>query len=168
LVKFPFLANYMTRLGGIVACRENAEWVLDNDELLGFFPEGIRGAFSLYRDAYKLKKFGRDEFVRMALRNRAPIVPFVTLGSAETFPILGKIEWRWFRRRTDWPFLPIVAVEVAHALPGADAGPSPPSARGGGRPGCRAGDQPRGEGEDGRGAPGDAPEAEVRLLRLDF
>jgi 1-acyl-sn-glycerol-3-phosphate acyltransferase len=107
LIKFPFLANYMTRLGGIVACRENAEWVLGNDELLGFFPEGIRGAFSLYRDAYRLKKFGRDEFVRMALRNRAPIVPFVTLGSAETFPILGKIEWRWFRRRTDWPFLPI-------------------------------------------------------------
>lgn len=107
LIKLPFLANYMTRLGGIVACRENAEWVLGNDELLGFFPEGIRGAFSLYRDAYKLKKFGRDEFVRVALRNRAPIVPFVTLGSAETFPILGKIEWRWFQRRTDWPFLPI-------------------------------------------------------------
>jgi hypothetical protein len=31
----------------------------------------------------------------------------VTLGSAETFPILGKIEWKWFRRHTDWPFLPI-------------------------------------------------------------
>jgi 1-acyl-sn-glycerol-3-phosphate acyltransferase len=107
LIKFPFLANYMTRLGGIVACRENAEWVLGRGELLGFFPEGIRGAFSLYRDAYTLKRFGRDEFVRLALRHRAPIVPFVTLGSAETFPILGKIEWRWFRKVTDWPFLPI-------------------------------------------------------------
>lgn len=107
LIKLPFLANYMTRLGGIVACRENAEWVLGNDELLGFFPEGVRGAFSMYRDAYRLKRFGRDEFVRMALRHRAPIVPFVTLGSAETFPILGKIEWRWFKKRTDWPFLPI-------------------------------------------------------------
>ncbi|HEX6863557.1 MAG TPA: 1-acyl-sn-glycerol-3-phosphate acyltransferase [Thermoanaerobaculia bacterium] len=107
LIKLPFLANSMTRLGGIVACRENADWVLGSGELLGFFPEGVRGAFSMYRDAYKLKRFGRDEFVRTALRNRAPIVPFVTLGSAETFPILGKIEWRWFRKRTDWPFLPI-------------------------------------------------------------
>jgi 1-acyl-sn-glycerol-3-phosphate acyltransferase len=107
LIKFPFLANYMTKLGGIVACQENADWVLGNDELLGFYPEGIRGAFSMYRDAYKLKKFGRDEFVKTALRNRAPIVPFVTLGSAEAFPMLGKIEWRWFKKHTDWPFLPI-------------------------------------------------------------
>lgn len=107
LIKFPFLANYMTRLGGIVACQENADWVLGNDELLGFYPEGIRGAFSLYRDAYRLKKFGRDEFVKVALRNRAPIIPFVTVGSAEIFPILGKIEWRWFKRYTEWPFLPI-------------------------------------------------------------
>lgn len=107
LIKFPFLANYMTRLGGIVACQENADWVLGNDELLGFYPEGIRGAFSMYRDAYELKRFGRDEFVKMALRNRAPIVPFVTLGSAETFPMLGRIEWRWFKKRTGWPFLPI-------------------------------------------------------------
>ncbi|MES1241642.1 MAG: 1-acyl-sn-glycerol-3-phosphate acyltransferase [Acidobacteriota bacterium] len=107
LIKFPFLANYMTKLGGIVACQENADWVLGNDELLGFYPEGIRGAFSMYRDAYRLKKFGRDEFVKMALRNQAPIVPFVTLGSAEIFPILGRIEWRWFKRYTEWPFLPI-------------------------------------------------------------
>jgi 1-acyl-sn-glycerol-3-phosphate acyltransferase len=107
LIKFPFLANYMTRLGGIVACQENAAWVLGNDELLGFFPEGIRGAFSMYRDAYRLKKFGRDEFVKMALRNRAPLVPFVTVGNAEIFPILGKIEWRWFKKYTEWPFLPI-------------------------------------------------------------
>lgn len=107
LVKFPFLANYMTKLGGVIACQENAEWVLAKDELLGFFPEGIRGAFSMYRDAYKLKKFGRDEFVRMALRGRAPIIPFVTVGSAEIYPILGKIEWSWFKRYTEWPFLPI-------------------------------------------------------------
>jgi len=107
LIKFPFLANYMTKLGGIVACQENADWVLGNDELLGFYPEGIRGAFSMYRDAYKLKKFGRDEFVKVALRNRAPIIPFVTVGSAEIYPILGKIEWSWFKRYTEWPFLPI-------------------------------------------------------------
>ncbi|HWM89263.1 MAG TPA: 1-acyl-sn-glycerol-3-phosphate acyltransferase [Thermoanaerobaculia bacterium] len=107
LIKFPFLANYMTKLGGIVACQENAEWVLGNDELLGFYPEGIRGAFSMYKDAYKLKKFGRDEFVRTALRGRAPIIPFVTVGSAEIYPILGKIEWSWFKRYTEWPFLPI-------------------------------------------------------------
>jgi 1-acyl-sn-glycerol-3-phosphate acyltransferase len=107
LVKFPFLGDYMTKLGGIMACQENADWVLGRDEMVGMFPEGIAGAFTMYRDAYRLGKFGRDEFVKIALRNRTPLVPFVTAGSAEIYPIWGKIEWRWFRRFSEWPFLPL-------------------------------------------------------------
>ncbi len=107
LIKFPFLANYMTKLGGIIACQQNADWVLANDELLGMFPEGIQGAFTRYRDVYKLGKFSRDEYVKMALRQGAPIVPFVTVGSAEIYPILAKIHWRRFERFTEWPCLPL-------------------------------------------------------------
>jgi 1-acyl-sn-glycerol-3-phosphate acyltransferase/nucleoside-diphosphate-sugar epimerase len=107
LVKLPFLANYMTKLGGILACQENADRVLSRGEILGMFPEGINGAFTMYRDAYKLGKFGRDEYVRMALRNRAPIVPFVTVGSAEIYPILGRLDWKWVKRTTEWLFLPL-------------------------------------------------------------
>ncbi|HUO86660.1 MAG TPA: 1-acyl-sn-glycerol-3-phosphate acyltransferase [Thermoanaerobaculia bacterium] len=107
LLKFPFLFNYMTKLGGVMACQENAARVLGSDQMLGIFPEGIHGAFTPYRRAYRLGRFGRDEFVRMALRNRAPIVPFVTVGSAEIFPILGRVDWRWWKRLTLWPYLPI-------------------------------------------------------------
>lgn len=107
LVKMPFLANYMTKLGGILACQENADWVLGQDELLGMFPEGIHGAFTMYRDAYRLGKFGRDEYVKMALRQSAPIVPFVTVGSAEIYPILGRIDSKLVRRVAEWPFLPL-------------------------------------------------------------
>ncbi|HEY2738327.1 MAG TPA: 1-acyl-sn-glycerol-3-phosphate acyltransferase, partial [Thermoanaerobaculia bacterium] len=107
LIKFPFLANYMTKLGGLLACQENADWVLGQGEILGMFPEGIHGAFTMYRDAYRLGRFGRDEYVKMALRNRAPIVPFVTVGSAETYPILARINSRLVRRVAEWPYLPI-------------------------------------------------------------
>lgn len=107
LTKFPFLADFMAKLGGIMARQEHGDYVLQRDELLGVFPEGIRGAFTMYRRAYTLGKFGRDEFVRMALRNRAPILPFVTVGSAEIYPILRRVDWRWFKRYTEWPFLPI-------------------------------------------------------------
>jgi 1-acyl-sn-glycerol-3-phosphate acyltransferase len=107
LIKFPFLANYMTKLGGIIACQGNADWVLGNDELLGMFPEGIQGAFTMYRDAYRLGKFGRDEYVKMALRHGAPIVPFVTVGSAEIYPILWRVDSKLVRRVAEWPFLPI-------------------------------------------------------------
>jgi 1-acyl-sn-glycerol-3-phosphate acyltransferase len=107
LIRFPFLFNFHTKLGGIIACQENADRVLSRDEILAIYPEGIRGAFATYRDAYRLGKFGRDEFVKMALRHRAPIVPFVTVGSAETFPIIGKLNWNWWKRHTEWPFFPI-------------------------------------------------------------
>ena len=107
LVKLPFLANFMTRLGGIHACRENAARVLEADEILGIFPEGIRGAFALYRDAYRLRRFGRDDYVKLAIRHRSPIVPFVTVGSAEIFPIFKKLRWRWWRRWSEWPCLPL-------------------------------------------------------------
>src|SRR5437868_451793 len=107
LIKFPFLFNFHTKLGGVIACQENADRVLSRDEILAIYPEGIRGAFALYRDAYRLGKFGRDEFVKVALRHGAPIVPFVTVGSAETFPILGKLDWGWWKRRTEWPFFPL-------------------------------------------------------------
>ncbi|HSL83011.1 MAG TPA: 1-acyl-sn-glycerol-3-phosphate acyltransferase [Thermoanaerobaculia bacterium] len=107
LVKFPFLAGFMTRLGGVPACRENADRILAAEGMVGVFPEGIRGAFTPYRRAYRLGKFGRDEYVRMALRNRAPIVPFVTVGSAEIFPIVARLDWGWWKRFSEWPYFPI-------------------------------------------------------------
>jgi 1-acyl-sn-glycerol-3-phosphate acyltransferase len=107
LLKFPFLANFMTKLGGVVACQESADRVLESGEMLGIFPEGIHGAFTLYRDAYKLHAFGRDAFVKLALRHRAPIVPFVTVGSAEIFPIFARIRSRRWTNYAGWPFIPI-------------------------------------------------------------
>ncbi len=117
LTKPPFLSDFMTRVGGILACRVNAERVLRNDELLGVFPEGIRGAFTRYRDAYRLRRFGRNEFVRLAIANRAPIIPFVTVGSAEIFPILGKIRWPWWQRLSLWPCFPITPTLSLLPLP---------------------------------------------------
>lgn len=107
LVKFPFLANFMTKLGGIIACQKNAGHVLDRNELLGVFPEGIRGAFVRYSQAYRIHDFHRDAFVRIALRHQAPIIPFVTVGSAEIFPIFAQIKSRLWTRYTEWPIFPI-------------------------------------------------------------
>ncbi len=106
LIKFPFIFNLMTKLGGIIACQENADHILERDEMLGIFPEGVSGPFRLYRDAYRLGKF-RNDFVKIALRHRAPIVPFVIVGSAETFPVMAKIKWGWWKRHSQWPFIPL-------------------------------------------------------------
>ena len=105
--RFPFVFDFTTKLGGMPANQDSADYVLEHDELLGIFPEGIRGVFSLYKDAYALRKFGRHDFVKIALRHGAPIIPFVIVGSAETYPIMGKIDWAWWKRKTQWPYFPL-------------------------------------------------------------
>lgn len=117
LIKHPFLAPYMLRCGGLNACRENGDWVLAHQGLLGIFPEGIRGAFTPYKDAYRLQSFGRHDFVKFALRARVPIVPFVIAGSAEIFPIFGKLDWPWWKRVSEWPCFPITPTLSMLPLP---------------------------------------------------
>ncbi|HEY6348227.1 MAG TPA: 1-acyl-sn-glycerol-3-phosphate acyltransferase [Candidatus Angelobacter sp.] len=107
LFKFPFISTWTRRLGGVLACQESADRILENGELLGVFPEGVHGAFSLYRHAYVLKSFGRDSFVKLALSHRAPIIPFVTVGSAEILPIFMRIKSRRWTRYSDWPCIPV-------------------------------------------------------------
>lgn len=107
LFKFSLVAGFVRKFGGVLATEENAERILRNEELLGIFPEGVHGAFAVYRDAYKLKRFGRDSFVKLALRYRAPIVPFVTVGSVEALPVFAQIKSRRWTRFADWPCIPV-------------------------------------------------------------
>jgi 1-acyl-sn-glycerol-3-phosphate acyltransferase len=107
LVKFPVLTRFMWRMGGVMACEKNAEWVLNRCDILGVYPEGIHGAFKMYRDAYKLGKFGWPNYIHWALKHNAPVVPFVIVGSAEIFPILGKIPLPWLKQYLEWPFIPV-------------------------------------------------------------
>ncbi len=117
LTRPPFLSNFIVKLGGLQACQQNADHVLQQGGLVGIFPEGIRGTFLRYREVYKLQRFGRPDYVRIALRNRAPIVPFVTVGSAEIFPIFGKLDWGWWKRLSYWPCFPITPTMSLVPLP---------------------------------------------------
>lgn len=107
LLRFSPIAKFVSRLGGVLACQENADRVLAGGQLLGVYPEGVQGAFTVYRHAYRVRSFGRYDFVRMALRHRAPIIPFVNVGSAESLPVFAQIKWRFWMRNTQWPCLPV-------------------------------------------------------------
>ena len=117
LLKFPFLAPYMQKLGAVPAAAEGADWVLSQNGVLAVFPEGIRGAFLKYGpDVYQPTRFQPD-FVAFALRHGAPIVPFVTVGSAEIYPIFGKLNWSWWKRLSEWPCLPLTPTLGTVPLP---------------------------------------------------
>ena len=117
LVKMGVLARFMRRMGGVIACRKNAGEVLQRGELLGIFPEGIRGSFKYYKDVYKLGSFGRPDYARFALEHSVTVIPFVMVGCAEIYPIFGKLNWRWVQRGLEWPCLPITPTFPFFLLP---------------------------------------------------
>jgi 1-acyl-sn-glycerol-3-phosphate acyltransferase len=101
----PFLGPMMNRIGGVRACPENAERLLARDELVAVFPEGVKGMSKLWKDRYRLQRFGRGGFVKLALRARAPIVPVAVIGAEEATPMLAKVTW--FAKNIGLPWLPV-------------------------------------------------------------
>ncbi|MBI4125898.1 MAG: acyltransferase family protein [Deltaproteobacteria bacterium] len=88
----PSVGWVMERLGGLRASRENARAMLDDDQLIAVFPEGVRGVGKFYEDRYQLERFGHGGFVRIAMQTRAPIIPTAIIGAEEIYPLVGKSE----------------------------------------------------------------------------
>jgi 1-acyl-sn-glycerol-3-phosphate acyltransferase len=101
----PFLGSLVARIGGVRACRENGERLLGKGELVGVFPEGIRGMRKEFRDRYRLQRFGRGGFVALALATGAPIVPVAVVGAEETHPLLAT--WEWPAKLLGLPYFPL-------------------------------------------------------------
>jgi 1-acyl-sn-glycerol-3-phosphate acyltransferase len=105
LITLPFVQSYLARLGGVRACRENAERLIRSGEAVLVFPEGQKGAAKVFRERYRLKRFGRGGVVRVALETRVPIIPIGIVGAEEAHPILFK--WDTPARVVGLPFLPV-------------------------------------------------------------
>jgi 1-acyl-sn-glycerol-3-phosphate acyltransferase len=101
----PFLAPLLAQSGAVRANQENAERLLHKGELVGVFPEGVKGVGKPFKDRYKLARFGRGGFVRLALRTGAPIVPCAVVGAEEVHPKLASVDW--LGRPFGLPYLPI-------------------------------------------------------------
>ena len=105
LITLPFVQPYLARLGGVRACRENADRLLQTGHWVVAFPEGVKGAAKVFRERYQLKRFGRGGVVRTALENGVPLVPVGIVGPEEAHPILFK--WHTPARMVGLPFIPV-------------------------------------------------------------
>jgi 1-acyl-sn-glycerol-3-phosphate acyltransferase len=101
----PFVGSAMNRLGAVRACQENAERLLAEERLVAVFPEGAKGIGKLYKDRYRLQRFGRGGFIRLCLRTQTPIVPCAIVGAEEANPMLYRIEY--MAKTLGIPYLPI-------------------------------------------------------------
>ncbi len=89
----PIIGPTAIRYGAVRAGPDAADAILAAGGVLGVFPEGSAAALRPWRERYRLHRFGRGGFVKVALRAGAPIVPCAILGSEEASPGISRTGW---------------------------------------------------------------------------
>ena len=90
-IGMPVLSWFLRRTGQTVGHPDDTRRLLERDELVLVFPEGVRGTGKRFKDRYRLRRFGRGGFVATAIRARAPIIPVSIIGSEEIYPMVGDL-----------------------------------------------------------------------------
>ena len=89
---YPGFSMLVSKIGGVPAHPANVHRLLhDERQLVLVFPEGRKGTEKLYKDRYRLRRFGRGGFVEAAMRARVPIVPIAVVGAEEAAPIFAHV-----------------------------------------------------------------------------
>jgi 1-acyl-sn-glycerol-3-phosphate acyltransferase len=84
----PFVSYLFSRWGQITGTPENCKRLLEDDEVILVFPEGVRGIAKPFTRRYQLQEFGNG-FLRLALETRTPIVPVAVVGAEEQAPAVN-------------------------------------------------------------------------------
>ncbi len=101
----PMLSWFLRRTGQTVGHPDDTRRLLERDELVLVFPEGVRGTGKTFKERYRLRRFGRGGFVTTAIRARAPIIPISVVGSEEIYPMVRDL--RPLARLFGLPYFPV-------------------------------------------------------------
>lgn len=100
----PVLGVLMNRIGAVRAHPENAIRLLQEGRPVIVFPEGFLGISKPFTQRYQLKRFGRGGYVKLALKQKVPIVPVAIVGAEESMPLLAKLPGGMF----GLPYVPLM------------------------------------------------------------
>jgi 1-acyl-sn-glycerol-3-phosphate acyltransferase len=89
---YPGFSMLIPKIGCVAAHPANVHRLLyDEEQLVLVFPEGRKGTEKLYKDRYRLRRFGRGGFVEAAMRAGTPIVPVCVVGAEEAAPVFAQM-----------------------------------------------------------------------------
>lgn len=84
----PFVSTFFARLGSVVGAPDNARRLLEREEAVLVFPEGVKGVSKPFTRRYQLQDFGTG-FMRIAMKTGAPILPVAVIGAEEQYINVG-------------------------------------------------------------------------------
>jgi 1-acyl-sn-glycerol-3-phosphate acyltransferase len=90
---YPGASVLLPKIGCVAAHPANVHRLLyDEGQLVLVFPEGRKGTEKLYKERYRLRRFGRGGFVEAAMRAQSPIVPVCVVGAEESAPVFAQLK----------------------------------------------------------------------------
>ena len=92
MARLPVLGNFLIQVGMIRASHAAADRALQAGCKVMVLPGGNYEAFRPYRQRHRVDFGGHVGYVRLALRNRVPVVPVLCLGGHETLYVVFRGE----------------------------------------------------------------------------
>lgn len=87
----PSISTLFARAGGVGGARGTMRYLLEHDELVLVFPEGVPGISKGFFKRYQLQQW-RVGHVEMAIRHQAPVVPVGVVGAEESWPQIARLD----------------------------------------------------------------------------
>lgn len=105
--KLPFISTFLVRCGNVLGDSRNCIELLQAEQCVMVFPEGVKGLGKPFKQRYQLQTFGTG-FVRIALSTKTPIIPVGIIGCEEAYPGLTHLER--LAKLLGLPYLPVTPI----------------------------------------------------------
>lgn len=92
LYSIPGLGSLARRFGSVPASHDNAARLLDAGAPVIVYPGGDEDDYRPWTERHRVDLHGREGFVKLALRQQVPVVPFVAHGSHDAIIVLARGE----------------------------------------------------------------------------
>jgi len=87
IFQLPYLRQFFMDMGTVVGRHATGDALMQREELLFIMPGGSKEAWKSSKYRYRLLWQRRLGFIRLALRNGAPIVPSANVGTDDTYRV---------------------------------------------------------------------------------
>jgi len=100
----PGVGEWIRETGQVRASLENAKKLLNDEEIVGIYPEGLRGVGKTFQERYRMVDF-HPGFVRLAISTQVPLIPVATVGGDEILPNFVNV--KAMSQLLKMPFFPV-------------------------------------------------------------